>query len=88
MSNVQNVSRSLHVNQAHTQRYNMDKNRFKGGGSVGLAPVPHHRQQHLLDPNFKHVQRGGDKRNVQLEARRQQQFKASAVRLIHRRPFQ
>jgi hypothetical protein len=88
MSNVQNVSRAIHLNQKHTRRYNMDKDRFMGGGSIGKPVVPIYKQNHLLQPDWEHIQRGSDDRHIELENRRQQQFKANSVRLIHDRPLQ
>ena len=86
MSNTQNISRSLFLNRPHTKRYDMRELRFKGGASVGLAPVGHHKLAGIM--TGKILPRGTDARHQKLENRRQHQHKKESVRLIHDRPYQ
>lgn len=87
MSNVQNVSRSIHLNKSHSDRYDMSANRFKGGGSVGLAPVGHFRLGAYFNPSLQQRPRAKDIRNIESRHRSRQQQKRDATPIMNR-PFQ
>ena len=84
MSNVQNVSRSIHLNKDHSDRYDMSALRFKGGGSVGLAPVGHFRLGAYFDRSLQQRPRAKDIRNIASCERSRHQQKRDATPLMNR----